>query len=548
MTIRRQTISVDGRLNHLRYAGKGPAVVLLHQSPQTSATMIPLMEELAERYFVVAPDTPGFGMSELLPVAQPTIPDFASNLAQLLDAIGVGKVMVSGVHTGAEIALAFSDQYPERVSQLVLDGLPVFDPQERATIQAHYFEPNPVRWDGGHLTRLWAKVCEQSVFFPWFDHRPEARLDFDPAPLDVVQGYMHDYLYAGEDYRRGYLAAFAYDVLPVINRSKVPIKILYRQAEPLEPHGERLTDIPNTVSIESVPMDPVKLRARIAAIFAELDPCPVSATASIEASDSESFIDAKDAQWRVKRWGTGSRQVLVLHEPASSADGATAFCQSLSDALGEMCTLIAPDLPGHGETSVKLSNPAGVAAVAQAVSDQFVKAGKTLGVIALGGSAAVAAHLSGMHPALPVALHAPIQPDAGQHVDPDRYWPVSELDDCGAHLLHLWRRLRQGYLYFPWYENNRAHQVVSASGPDPTILQAALFDALRSSDAGGNLWNAVLNSDISDVLGKSAGCVTVIDGRPESTGVSSSVTVANSQQAALQHSQWVSSWLAAESV
>lgn len=554
--IRRQTVSIDGRRNHLRYAGSGPPVVLLHQSPQTSATMVALMEELAQDYFVIAPDTPGFGMSELLPVVQPTIMDFASNLAQLLDGVGIDKAIVSGVHTGAEIALAFADQFPQRVAHLVLDGLPVFDLAERATIQANYFEPNPVRWDGSHLIRLWGKLAEQSVFFPWFDQRPEARMDFDQAPAEVSQGYVHDYLYAGEDYRRGYMAAFAFDALPVINRTTVPVNILYREADPLALHAPRLSDVPAQVRVESASMNPAILRARIRELIGQVPateavenfcPRPCPSEAFIDHSDDHSD-DHTDGQWRVLRWGNGSRQVLVLHEPASSADGVAAFAQSLNDSLGDMCTVLAPDLPGHGETSVVLPAPAGVAAVAEALSRQFIEPGKTLGVIALGGGAAVAAHLTQMHPALPVALHGPICPGAGEQIDPDNYWPELDIDPCGGHLLHLWRRIRQGYLFFPWYENNRVHKVASASGPDPTLLQAALFDALRSGSAGSRLWQAVLNSDISDVLSRAAGCVTVLHGRPESAGVQSSETVPDVQIAAEQHSRWVSNWLAAESV
>ncbi|NJR71979.1 MAG: hypothetical protein HC782_02365 [Gammaproteobacteria bacterium] len=91
ITLASQFIDVQGRRVLVRYAGAGPAVVLLHQSPQSSRSLIPWITRLAEHYAVFAPDTPGFGLSDPLALAQPTIPDYAAALNSLLETLGIAK-------------------------------------------------------------------------------------------------------------------------------------------------------------------------------------------------------------------------------------------------------------------------------------------------------------------------------------------------------------------------------------------------------------------------------------------------------------------------
>lgn len=107
---------------HYRAAGAGPAVVLLHDSPRSSRLHMPLMKLLASRFSVFALDTPGYGNSDPLPFANPTIPNFAEALGATLDAMGLAQAPIYATHTSAKIALALAVR-GGRMPQLVLDGL-----------------------------------------------------------------------------------------------------------------------------------------------------------------------------------------------------------------------------------------------------------------------------------------------------------------------------------------------------------------------------------------------------------------------------------------
>ena len=66
------TAEVDGLHVFYREAGPkdAPTLVLLHGFPSSSAMFATLIPLLADRYHVVAPDYPGFGLSDAPPPSQ----------------------------------------------------------------------------------------------------------------------------------------------------------------------------------------------------------------------------------------------------------------------------------------------------------------------------------------------------------------------------------------------------------------------------------------------------------------------------------------------
>ena len=71
--ITRHFVTVGSRQVHYRRAGSGPPVVLLHPSPNSSASMAPFMRALAPNFTAIALDTPSYGLSDPLAVEEPEI-------------------------------------------------------------------------------------------------------------------------------------------------------------------------------------------------------------------------------------------------------------------------------------------------------------------------------------------------------------------------------------------------------------------------------------------------------------------------------------------
>ena len=87
--IQRRFVSIHGRQVHYRIAGQGPALLLIHQSPQNSRMWLAMMQRYADRYTVIAPDTPGFGYSDPLPGNPMTIAEFGAATMEFVEAIGL---------------------------------------------------------------------------------------------------------------------------------------------------------------------------------------------------------------------------------------------------------------------------------------------------------------------------------------------------------------------------------------------------------------------------------------------------------------------------
>jgi pimeloyl-ACP methyl ester carboxylesterase len=101
--------------------GKGPAVLLLHGFPDSSALWRHQIEALlAAGFRVVAPDLRGFGDSDKpQEVEGYRLGLVAREVTQVLDSLELGRVHVVGHDWGAAVAWILAAFFPDRVDRLV---------------------------------------------------------------------------------------------------------------------------------------------------------------------------------------------------------------------------------------------------------------------------------------------------------------------------------------------------------------------------------------------------------------------------------------------
>jgi pimeloyl-ACP methyl ester carboxylesterase len=116
---RLRRITLHGHRIAYREAGSGPVVILLHGITSSSATWERVIGRLAERFTVIAPDLVGHGQSDK-PRADYSLGAHASNVRDLLVALGHEHASVVGHSLGGGIAMQFAYQFPERCERLVL--------------------------------------------------------------------------------------------------------------------------------------------------------------------------------------------------------------------------------------------------------------------------------------------------------------------------------------------------------------------------------------------------------------------------------------------
>lgn len=122
----------------VRFAGNGPAVLLLHGHPRTSATWHRVAPELVDRGFtVVCADLPGYGRSDK---PEPTADHAAHSkrvgtgrLLHAMQKLGHDRFAVVGHDRGSYYALPMALDHPASVTRVaLLDCLPISEHLDRA--------------------------------------------------------------------------------------------------------------------------------------------------------------------------------------------------------------------------------------------------------------------------------------------------------------------------------------------------------------------------------------------------------------------------------
>jgi len=120
-----------------------PAVLLLHGFPSSAQMFRGIIPQLSQRAFVVAPDLPGFGGSDVLRVA--SFAAFGDAIAELLSRLAIGPRYIYLHDFGAPVGLQIAMQAPEKVLGMIIQNANAhpagLGPQWAAT-RAYWAEPN----------------------------------------------------------------------------------------------------------------------------------------------------------------------------------------------------------------------------------------------------------------------------------------------------------------------------------------------------------------------------------------------------------------------
>lgn len=108
-----------GRMHHLE-AGAGEPVVLLHGGTGGGANWFRQIGRLSTRFRVLAPDMPGYGMSDRAVPELPLGRAAASVFETWLAANDVSRALVVGTSFGGLAALRLAVHSPDRVARLLL--------------------------------------------------------------------------------------------------------------------------------------------------------------------------------------------------------------------------------------------------------------------------------------------------------------------------------------------------------------------------------------------------------------------------------------------
>ncbi len=235
-----KTAILHGRAVTYSELGAGPVLLLIHGMGGSYENWHAVIEPLAHRHTIVAPDLPGHGASE--PGAGDySLAAFAVGLRDLLQSLGHDRATLVGHSLGGGIAMQLAFQYPELAERLVLVSSGGLGPEVSPLLRAAALPgadlfiaatAKPGRWAGSVLTRGLGAIGLQ----------PTADV------TEVARGYAS---LADADRRAAFLATLRSVINPGGQRidardrlymaAGVPVLIMWGSHDPIIPvrHGER---------------------------------------------------------------------------------------------------------------------------------------------------------------------------------------------------------------------------------------------------------------------------------------------------------------------
>jgi pimeloyl-ACP methyl ester carboxylesterase len=511
-TVTRHFVTLGRRQVHYRRAGHGVPVLLLHPSPESSAEFLPLITRLSRGFTVIAPDTPGNGLSDPLDETWPEMSAFADALVAVMDALDLKQAALYGYHTGGLCALEMARRHPQRVSLCVVNGyLQMPQAIQRDIVENYFVQLAPVDWSGSHLTWLWSRMREQWNFFPWYKKTLAFRTAFDPPDAAALQVSVMHMLAAGDGYRGAYRAAFAFDAPNAVAEIQAPTLITCARDDILFPSLQAMPRPADCVIVEAADTlaecEDLLERALTAAPSQSVAP-PAPMTLPVDGDIWSDMIQVAGLSLHARRSASGSGPAILF---IPDIDGSSRVWErTMRPFLGRR-PVIAIDPPGRGESDPWPQGAAPtVVAQAEIISYALRKLGYAdIDLIADKNGAALAVALADM-PGTAIRHILLLEPPL-QGGLPDRPPLSLTPDDHGCHLLKAWHTVRDRELYYPWYDR-RLEASITWREPDldpaethqRTLALLACIDALPAFQAAADAYpvrDRLIALDIPTLIG-----------------------------------------------
>ncbi len=350
--VRRTYVDGDYGQIHLRenqaHHLHGLPLICLHPVPVSGRIFGRLLGALEDRRFAMAPDLPGYGLSDI-PASPPSISDYAHAMGTLLDTLKLGPVALFGSMMGARVVVELALQRPDQVKALLLTAL---------TLSGPGGTPPPLSdvalaEDGSHFDVFWREMsrAKSSIRTP-----------------SLTQRNVSDALLAFPDHAWGYDAAIAYSLEDKLPELTQPVLVLAYDSPLQETTRRAATLTPNATFIDKPDWDAGYLEFRA--------PELADIVEDFLADKGDGVVPGPLTELRLPRAGQVRRAFAhgpygQLHyrlaEPLEpSQTPLTCFHASPQSSgvygalLGEMGAdriALAPDTPGFGESEAPLTPP-----------------------------------------------------------------------------------------------------------------------------------------------------------------------------------------------
>lgn len=121
-TKRIKTDRLEVAYRHVANEGR-PKLMLIHGNASSSVFYLPLMERLADKFELAAPDMRGFGETEALPVdAKRGMRDFSDDVDAFAVSLGWDSFYILGWSLGGGVAMQYAIDHSEKLLGIILEA------------------------------------------------------------------------------------------------------------------------------------------------------------------------------------------------------------------------------------------------------------------------------------------------------------------------------------------------------------------------------------------------------------------------------------------
>lgn len=141
-------ITINGlRLHYLDWGGEDKQpFIMLHGIGRVAHSFDHIAPRFRERYRVLALDLRGHGDSDWSPAGAYLVEDYASDLEQFAEQLGLRNLVLLGNSTGGRVVQVYAGMHPERVAKIVVEDVGPERPLEIANALSRRVEQEERGW------------------------------------------------------------------------------------------------------------------------------------------------------------------------------------------------------------------------------------------------------------------------------------------------------------------------------------------------------------------------------------------------------------------
>ncbi|PPR78280.1 MAG: 2-succinyl-6-hydroxy-2,4-cyclohexadiene-1-carboxylate synthase [Alphaproteobacteria bacterium MarineAlpha2_Bin1] len=509
--IRRRFVKLNNNFFHYLECGDGYPVILLHESPKSSFAHKSLINFLSRKYKVLALDTPGYGFSDPINKSNANISDFARLINQIISILKIEKFILYGNHTGASIAVEYGKLFPNKLSGLILESLPIFYKNETKGIIKKFFPPLNIKKDGSHLTSIWAKVEDQNIWFPWYDRNSKKMHHWQyPRSIDI-HDYAMDFLRSGNSYRNAYSSAFRYNSFLAVKRLKTPVKFISIKSDILYPHMRRLPKL--TKNQELVIINDVNNRMKVIdnsiKSFERLN----TSKGEYKNYSTKKFLDIKYGQlyYQIfKNIKSNNPILFLIHDLPGSSNELVDLMKKLSIRR----TVIGFDIPGVGNSYIDTPKHFNMKFFVKIFDNLISELGiNSYDIYGRGFGGYLSLYLSNKASLSPKKVLLDrvkilTKKEKEKIIKLNKY--NLNINEDGYHLLNTWKMIINSKIYFPWYSKKGMILTHKVKDFDPIDVHKVFISIFNNPETYCASFNKILNCKPTSFIDNFIGNILII--------------------------------------